>query len=85
MVWASLASGAMTSLHALLDGGVTAGMRRVGASCVGHGGMLGIFTLGGVGADGIFGGGVAVGTLKSGGAVGTLRGGGAVGTGTLGG
>ena len=60
-------------------------MRGVGASYVGHGRMLGIFTLGGAGADGILGGGGAVGTLRSGGAVGTLRGGGAVGTGTLGG
>ena len=58
-------------------------MRGVGASCVGHGGMLVIFTLGGAGADGILGGGGAVGTLGSGGTVGTLEGGGVLGTGTL--
>ena len=73
----------MTRLHVCLDGGVTAGMRWGGASCVGHGGMLEIFTLGGAGAYGILGGGGAVGTLGSGGAVSTLGGGRAVGTGTL--
>ena len=66
----------MTRLHVWLDGRVTAGMHGVGASCMGHGGMLGIFTLGGAGSNGILGGG---------GAVGTLRGGVAVGTGTFGG
>ena len=75
----------MTSLHVWLDGGVPVGMSGVGASCVGHGGMLGIFNLGGAGACGILGGGGAVGSLGSGGAVGTLGGGGSVGTGTLGG
>ena len=47
----------MTRLHLWLDGGVTVGMCRVGASCVGHGEILGIFTLGGAGAYGILGGG----------------------------
>ena len=61
----------MTRLHVWLDGGVTVGMRRGGACGVGHGGMLGIFTLGGAGAYGILGGGGAVGTLGSGGSVGT--------------
>ena len=61
----------MTRLHVWLDGGLTVGMRGAGASCVGHGGMLGIFILGGVGAYGTLGGGDAVGTLGSGGAVGT--------------
>ena len=42
--------------------------------------MLGIFTLGCVGAYGILGGGGAVESLGSGGAVGTLGSGGAVGT-----
>ena len=69
----------------MLDGGVTLGMRGVGDSCVGHSGMLGIFTLGGAGAYGILGGGGTVGTLGSGVSVGTLGGGGAGGTGTLGG
>ena len=62
----------MTRLHVWLDRGVTEGMRGGGASCVGHGGMLGIFTLGGAGEYGILGGGGEVGTLRSGGAVGTL-------------
>ena len=62
-------------LHVWLDGGVTLGMCGVGASCVGHGRMLGSFTLGGAGAYGILGGGGEVGTLGSGGAVGTLGGG----------
>ena len=53
----------MTSLHVWLYGGMTVGMRGAGVICVGHGGMLGIFILGGAGADGIFGGGEAVGTL----------------------
>ena len=66
----------MTRLHVWLDGGIKVGMRGAGASCVGHGGMLGVFILGGAGAYGILGGGEAVGTL---------RGGGALGTGTLGG
>ena len=60
-------------------------MRGVGASYVGHGRMLGIFTLGGAGADGLLGGRGAVGILGSGGTVGTLGGWGAVGTITLGG
>ena len=75
----------MTRLHVWLDGGVTEGMRRGGAISMGHGGMLGIFTLGGAGAYGILGGRGAVGTHGSGGEVGTLGGGGAIGTGTLGG
>ena len=52
------------------------GMHGAGISCVGNGGMLGIFILGGAGADGILGGGEAVGTIGGGGAVGngTLRG-----------
>ena len=75
----------MIRLHVWLDGVVMFGMRGVGDSCVGHGGMLGIFTLRGAGVCGIFGGGGAIGTLGSGGAVGTstLRGEGAVGTGNL--
>ena len=52
------------------------GMHGAGTRCVGHGGMLGIFILGGVGVYGILGGGEAVGILG---------GGGAVDTGTLGG
>ena len=52
------------------------GIRGAGASCVGHGGMLGIFILGGAGAYGILGGGEEVGTLG---------GRGSVGNGTLGG
>ena len=75
----------MTRLHVWFDGCVTAGMRGAGDSCVGHGGMLGIFTLGGVGAYGILGGRGSVGTLGSGGAVGNLGGRGSVVTGTLGG
>ena len=55
------------------------GMCRVGASCLGHGEMLGIFTLGGAGADGIFGGGEAVGTLGGGGEVGASNLGGGTG------
>ena len=52
-------------------------MRGAGVSCVGHGGMLGIFILRGAGTDGILGDGEAVGTLGGGGAVGAsiLRGG----------
>ena len=53
----------MTRLHVLLDGGMMVGMRGAGVSCVGHGGMLGIFFLGVAGIDGIFVGGEAVGTL----------------------
>ena len=53
----------MTWLHFWLDGGMTVEMRGAGASCVGHGGMLGIFILGGAGAYVILGGGEAVGTL----------------------
>ena len=75
----------MTRLHVWLDGGVAVGMRGGEACGVGHSGMLGIFTLGGVGAYGILGGGGAVGTLRSGGEVGTLGSGGVVGNGTLGG
>ena len=78
-VWfgSDLPDGAMTWLHVWLDGVMKVGMRRAGVSCVGHGGMLGIFILGGAGADGILGGGEAVGTLGGGGAVGasTLGGG----------
>ena len=40
-----------------------------GVSCVGHSGMLGIFILGGAGADGILGEREAVGALGGGGAV----------------
>ena len=66
----------MKRLHVWLDGGIKVGMRRTDVSCVGHGGMLGIFILGGVGAGVIFGGGEAVGALRDGGAVctGTLGG-----------
>ena len=49
---------------------MTVGMRGAGVSCVGHGGMLGMFILGGAGADGILGGEEPVGTLGGGGAVG---------------
>ena len=49
---------------------MTVGMCGSGDSCLGHGGMLGVFILGGVGAYGTLGGGDAVGTLGSGGAVG---------------
>ena len=66
----------MARLHVWLDEGMTVGMHEVGDSCVGHGGMPGIFILGGAGAYVIVGGGEAVRTLG---------GGGAVGTGTLGG
>ena len=75
----------MTRFHVWLYGGVTVGMRGSGASCVGHGGMLGIFILWGDGAYGILGGGEAVFTRGSGGAVGNLIGGRSVGTFTLGG
>ena len=61
----------MTRLRVWLVGGMTVGMRGAGAICVGHGGMLGIFILGVVGAYGILGGGEAVGTLGGGGAVGS--------------
>ena len=56
---------------------MTVGMLWAGASCMGHGGMLGIFILGGEGAYGILGGGEEVDTLGSGGEVGsgTLGGG----------
>ena len=56
---------------------MTVGMHGAGDSCVGHGGMLGIFILGGAGAYDILGSGEEVGTLGGGGAVGsgTLRGG----------
>ena len=53
----------MTRLHVWLDGGMMVGMRGAGVSCVGHGGMLGIFLLGVAGIDGIFVGREAVGTL----------------------
>ena len=66
----------MTRLHFWLDGSMMVGMRRASVSCVVHGGMMGIFVLGGAGTDGIFGGGEAFGTL---------RGWRAVCTGTLGG
>ena len=45
---------------------MTVGMRGAGASCVGYGGMLGTFILGGAGAYGILGGGEEVGTLGGG-------------------
>ena len=64
-------NGSMTRLHVWLDGDMTVGMRGAGASCVGYGGMLGIFVLGGEGAYGILGGGEEVGTLRGGGAVGS--------------
>ena len=66
----------MKRLHVWLDGGMTVGMCGAGASCVGHGGMLGIFILRGAGAYGIFGGGDAVVTPRGGRAIGsgTLRG-----------
>ena len=57
----------MTRLHVWLDGGMTVGMRGADVSCVGHGGMLGIFILRGAGAGGIFGGGETVGALGGGG------------------
>ena len=41
--------GAMTRLHVWLDGGMTVGMRGAGASCVGHGEMLGVFIIGDAG------------------------------------
>ena len=68
--------GVMKSLHVWLDGGMTVGTRGDCVSCVCHSGMLGIFILGGAGADDIFGGGEAVGTLGCWGAVctGTLEG-----------
>ena len=67
----------MTRFHVWLDWGMTVGMRGSGVSCVGHGGMLGVFILGSAVAYGILGGGEAVGTLGGGGAVGAsnLRGG----------
>ena len=61
----------MTRLHVWLDGGMTVGMCGSGDSCLGHGGMLGIFILRGVGAYGILGGRESVGTLGGGGTVGT--------------
>ena len=72
-VWRGLyrPDGAMRRLHVWLDGGMTVGMRGAGVSCVGHSGMLGIFILGGAGADGILGGGEVFGTLGGGGSVGT--------------
>ena len=66
----------MTRLHVWLDGVMKVGMSRSGDSCVGHGGMLGVFILGGAVTCVILGGGEAVGTLG---------GGGEVGSGTLGG
>ena len=57
----------MTRLHVWFDGGMTVGMRGAGASCVGHGGMLGIFILGGGDSVGTLGGGGAVGTSNLGG------------------
>ena len=61
----------MKRLHVWLDGGMTVGMRGAGDSCVGHGGILGIFILGGAGAYGILGGGEEVEILGGGGAVGS--------------
>ena len=77
MVWSDWPGGSITRLYVWLDGGMMMGMRRAGVSCVGHGGILGIFILGGAGADVILGGGEAVGTLGGGRAVGAsnLRGG----------
>ena len=69
----------MTRLHVWLDWDMTVGMRMAGVSCVGHSGMLGIFILGGAGADGIIGGGEAVVTLGGGGVVGTITLGGGAG------
>ena len=62
-----------------MEGGVTVGMCGGGVCGVGrgHGGKVGICTLGGGGAICTLGGGGAVGTLGSGGAVGTLDSGGA--------
>ena len=57
----------MTRLHVWFDGGMTVGMRGDGASCVGHGGILGIFILRGVEVVGTLGGWGSVGTV-------TLRG-----------
>ena len=56
----------MKRLHVWLDGGMTVGMRGAGDSCVGRGGMPGIFILGGAGAYGILGGGEKVGTIGGG-------------------
>ena len=51
---------------------MTVGIHGAGASCVGHGGMLGIFILRGVGAYGILVGGDEVGTLGGEGEVGSV-------------
>ena len=69
----------MVRLHVWMEGGVTSGMCGGGVCCVGHGhgGNVGISTLGGGGANCTLGGGGAVGTFGSGGAVGTLGSGGA--------
>ena len=72
--------GLMTKFHVWLDGGIMVGMHGACVSCVGHSGMLGIFILGGAGADGIIGGGEAVVTLGGGGAVGTITLGGGAGS-----
>ena len=71
--------GAIVRLHVWLEGGVTVGMCGSGVCGVGrgHGGMVGICTLGGGGVIFTLGGGGAVGTLGSGGVVGTLVSGGA--------
>ena len=62
--------GAITRLHVWLDGDMTVGMYGAGIICVGHGGMLGVFILGGAEEDGILGDREAVGTIRYGGAVG---------------
>ena len=61
-------------LHVWLEGVVTVGMCGGGVCGVGrgHGGKVGICTLGGEAEICTLRGGVAVGTLRSGGAVGTL-------------
>ena len=59
--------GARTRLHIWLDGDMMVGMRGAGISCVGHGGMLGIFILGCARADGILGGGRQLAPLEVGG------------------
>ena len=63
--------GAIKRLHGWLDGSMMVGVRGAGVSCVGHGGMLGIFILRGAGAYGILGSGEEFGTLGGGGVVGS--------------
>ena len=66
----------MKRLNVCLDVVMTLGICMAGSSCLGHGGMLFIYILGGAGAYGILGGGEEFGTLGGGGAVvsGTLGG-----------